>query len=155
VLGDGERDDPALRGALTGLSLRHGRGELARAMLEGSALEMGLHLDLLRGAGTPVTELRVSGGDARLTTWNQVKADVLGIPVVRIAGDAAVTGVAMLAGIGAGVYRDVDEAIARCVHIAERREPDPSAAGTYRAIAQRYRELVDAAVVRRGGEPGT
>ena len=155
VLGDGERDDPTLRGAFTGLSLRHGRAELARAMLEGSALEMGLQLDLLRSAGTPVTELRVSGGDARLATWNQVKADVLGIPVVAIAGDAAVTGVAMLAGIGAGIYRDVDEAIARCVHVAERREPDPGAAATYRAIAPRYRELVDAAVVRRaGGEPG-
>lgn len=155
VLGDGERDDPTLRGAFTGLSLRHGRGDLARALLEGSALEMSLQLDLLRGAGTPVTELRVSGGDARLTTWNQVKADVLGVPVLTIAGDAAVTGVAMLAGVGSGVYRDVDEAIRRCVRVAEQREPNATAAAAYREIVPQYRELVDAAAVRRAdGQPG-
>jgi len=149
VLGDGERDDAAIRGAFTGLSLRHGRRELARAMLEGCALEMGIHLELLREAGAPVTELRVSGGDARLASWNQVKADVLGIPVATIAADAAVTGVAMLAGIGAGVYRDFNEAIARCVHIADWREPDPAAAGAYREIAPHYRDLVASTVVRR------
>ena len=161
VLGDGERSDPTLRGAFTGLSLRHGRPELARAILEGAALEIGLHLGLLRDAGVPVTELRVSGGDARLATWNQVKADVLGVPVAAIAGDAAVTGVAMLAGLGAGIYRDVDEAIARCVHVAERRAPDPVATAAYGEIITRYRELATSAVVRRtpvqlggGKEPG-
>ena len=63
--------------------------------------------------GAPVTELRLSGGDARLASWNRIKADLLGIPVVRIPGDAAGTGVAMLAGIGAGVFRDAAEAIVR------------------------------------------
>ena len=155
ILGDGERDDPNLRGAFTGLSLRHGRAVLARAMMEGSALEMASHLDLLRRAGTPVVELRVSGGDARLATWNQVKADALGIPVLAVAGDAAVSGVAMLAGIGVGIYRDVAEAIERCVHITERREPDPVVAAVYRDVAPRYRELAAAAVVRRApGTPG-
>ncbi len=124
-------------------------------MLEGVAFAIEPQLDLLRGAGAPVTELRVSGGDARLTTWNQVKADVLGVPVLTIAGDAAVTGVAMLAGVGAGVYRDVDEAIRRCVRVAEQREPDATAAAAYREIVPRYRELVDAAAVRRAdGQPG-
>ena len=83
VLGDGERTDAALRAALTGLSLRHGRAEIARAMLEGVAYEMREQLDLVRGAGAPVRELRVSGGDTRLTTWNRIKADVTGIPVAR------------------------------------------------------------------------
>ena len=71
-----------------------------------------------------MTELRISGGDTRLATWNRVKADVLGIPVRTVPGDAAVTGVAMLAGLGAGVYRDPAEAIARCVR--------PDAAGRAR-----------------------
>ena len=149
VLGDGERDDPDVRGAFTGLSLQHGRGTIVRTMMEGIAFEIDQHLDLLREAGTPVTELRVSGGGARLRTWNQIKADVLGISVSAIAGDAAGTGTAMLAGIGAGVYRDVAEATARCVHVAERREPGTANSAIYRTIAPRYRELAGSALVRR------
>jgi xylulokinase len=103
VLGDGERTDPDLRGAFTGLSLRHGRAEIARAMLEGVACEIREQIDLVRDGGARVEELRVSGGDTRLSSWNRIKADVTGQPVAAVPGDAAVTGVAMLAGIGAGV----------------------------------------------------
>ncbi len=149
VFGDGERTDAALRAALTGLSLRHGRAEIARAMLEGVAYEMREQLDLVRRAGAPVRELRVSGGDTRLTTWNQIKADVTGIPVARIPGDAAVTGVAMLAGLGAGVYRDVADAVARCVRVDEVAEPDPARVGRYDEGYATYRALVDSAAVRR------
>ena len=149
VLADGERDDPELRGAITGLSLRHGRGVLARAMLEGVACEISAHLDLLRAAGGRAEELRVSGGDARLGTWNRVKADVTGIPVLAVEGDAAVTGVAMLAGLGAGVYASVEEAVGRCVRIIGRHEPGPAAQDVYPAVRERYRALAAAAVVRR------
>ncbi len=149
VLADGERDDPELRGAVTGLSLRHGRGALARAMLEGVACEIAAHLELLRAAGGRAEELRVSGGDARLGTWNQVKADVAGIPVLAVEGDAAVTGVAMLAGLGAGIYRSVDEAIGRCVRIIGRHEPGRAAVDIYPEVRERYRALAAAPVVRR------
>ena len=131
VLGDGERTDADLRAAFTGLSQRHGRGVLARAMLEGAAFAIRGQLELLRGAGAPATELRVSGGDTRLGTWNRIKADVTGLPVRPIPGDAATPGVAMLAGLGAGVYRDLDEAIARCVRPGPAIEP---AAGGARHI---------------------
>ena len=127
-LADGERTDPDLRGAITGLSLRHGRGVIARAMMEGVAFNIREQLDLIRAGGATVTELRVSGGDARLATWNQIKADVIGVPVVPVPGDAAVGGVAMLAGLGAGQYVDVDDAIRRCVRprFADRARPsDP------------------------------
>ena len=88
-------------------------------------------LELLRAGGAPVTELRVSGGDARLTTWNQVKADVTGLVVRTYPGDAATTGVAMLAGLGAGIYRDPADAIARCVRPDAPVEPDPDAVARY------------------------
>ncbi len=92
TLADGERTDPDLRAVFTGLSLRHGRAVLARAMLEGVAFAIRDQLDLLADGGARVTELRVSGGDTRLATWNQIKADVLGVPVVAVPGDAAVAG---------------------------------------------------------------
>jgi len=149
VLGDGERTDPALRAALTGISLRHGRAELARAMLEGVACAIREQLELVHDAGARVEELRVSGGDSRLSTWNRVKADVTGVPVVAVPGDAAATGVAMLAGIGAGVYRDVAEAVQRCVHVEPAVDPDPSVRERCDELYRGYRALAASDVVRR------
>ncbi|HEU4672850.1 MAG TPA: FGGY family carbohydrate kinase [Candidatus Limnocylindrales bacterium] len=151
VLGDGERTDPDLRGALVGLSLRHGRAELARAMLEGAAFEIRDQLRLLAEGGAPATELRVSGGDTRLGTWNRIKADVIGLPVRTVPGDAAVTGVAMLAGLGVGVYASAEEAIQRCVHPEPTIEPDARAARAYDELFGAWRELAASPVVRREG----
>jgi xylulokinase len=148
-LADGERTDPSLRGALTGLSLRHGRAAIARAVMEGVAFDIRAQLALLADAGHPVTELRVSGGDARLATWNRVKADATGLVVRTIPGDAAVTGVAMLAGLGAGIYQNVGAAIAACVHPDAPIEPDPATAEAYDAAYGTWRELAGAAVVHR------
>ncbi len=142
VLGDGERTDPDLRGAIVGLSLRHGRAAIARAVLEGVAFAIADQLDLLRAGGAPVTELRVSGGDTRLGGWTRIKADILDIPVRTVAGDAAVTGVAMLAGIGVGVYRDSTEAIERCVRLEPPIEPDRRTREPYARARAAYRELL-------------
>lgn len=149
VLADGERTDPDLRAAFTGLSLRHGRAVLVRSMLEGVACAIRGQLQLLTDAGTPVTELRVSGGDARLTSWTRVKADVLAIPVATIRADAAVTGVGMLAGMGVGVYRDADDANRRCVRIGRTIDPDPIAVTRYGSVYERYRDLVGSRVTHR------
>ena len=149
VLADGERTDPDLRAAFTGVSLRHDRAVLARAVLEGAAFAIRDQLDLLRTGGATVTELRVSGGDARLDAWNRIKADVIGLPVVTIPGDAAVGGVAMLAGLGSGRYGDVDDAIRRCVRSSNAIEPNPSAHTHYTERFAAWRELSAANVARR------
>lgn len=149
VLGDGERTDARLRGAVTGLSLRHERGAITRAALEGVAYAIRAQLDLLRAGGAPVSELRVSGGDARLSAWNQVKADVTGLVVRTYPGDAATSGVAMLAGLGSGVYRDPSDAVARCVRPDPPIEPRPDAVARYEELYGSYRSLADASVVRR------
>lgn len=149
VLGGGERTDAGLRGAITGLSLDHDRASIARAALEGVAFAIRAQLELLRAGGAPVTELRVSGGDARLATWNQVKADVCGLVVRALPGDAAAAGVAMLAGLGAGTYRDAAEAISRCVRPGTAVEPDPDAVARYETSYRAYRALVDSSAVRR------
>jgi xylulokinase len=154
VLGDGERDDPDLRGAVTGLSLRHDHRAWARAALEGVALGIRARLETLERASTPTTELRVSGGGAALEAWNQIKADVLGIPVVRVAGDATAAGAALLAGIGTGVYRDAAEATAAGYRPAARVEPRARHREQYREIYARYRSLLGSPVARmdRAGE---
>jgi sugar (pentulose or hexulose) kinase len=149
VLGDGERTDAALRGAITGLSLRHGRAAIARATFEGVAYAIRAQLELLQDAGTQVTELRVSGGSARLATWNRIKADVTGLPVLTFRGDAAASGVAMLAGLGVGIYRDAADAIGACVRSDPPIVPDPAMVARYEAGFQSHRGLVESSMVRQ------
>ena len=149
VLGGGERTDAALRGAMTGLSLGHDRAAIARAAMEGVAFAIRAQLELLRAGGAPVTELRVSGGDARLATWNRIKADVTGLVVQAFPGDAATAGVAMLAGLGAGIYRDPADAVSRCVRPGPAIEPDRDAVASYGPAYESYRALVESDVVRR------
>ena len=153
VLGDGERDDPALRGTAVGLSLRHGRAAWARATLEGVAFGMRARLEALGRGRDPVAELRISGRAAGLHAWNQIKADVLGVPVLRVPGDATAAGVAMLAGIGVGVYSGPEEAVAAACHPAEPVLPDPGRAERYDACYERYRAVLasDLARVPAGG----
>ena len=148
VLGDGERDDPALRGAVTGLSLRHDRGAVARAALEGIACGVRARLQTLGRTSAPATELRVSGGGAGMAVWNQIKADVTGIPVVRVAGDSTAAGAAMLAGLGAGVYRDAAEAVSAGYRPLDQADPDPAHRALYDDLYERYQTRTGSQVVR-------
>ena len=151
VLGDGERDDPDLRGAAIGLSLRHGRAAWGRAVLEGVAFGIRARLDTLARTGPAATELRVSGGGGQIEGWNRIKADVLGIPVRRVPGDATAAGVAMLAGLGVGAYANPAEAIAAAGHLDPAVDPDPAVHAIYDDLYGRYREVVGSAVVRVRG----
>jgi sugar (pentulose or hexulose) kinase len=144
VLGDGERDDPALRGTAAGLSLRHDRRSWARATLEGVAFGVRARLHTLERASAPATELRVSGGGARIALWNQIKADVTGTPVVCVPGDSTAAGTAMLAGLGAGVYHDVAQAVAAAYRPGPVAEPDPRHRGLYDEMYGRYLALTGA-----------
>jgi xylulokinase len=148
VLGDGERDDAALRGTATGLSLRHGRGDWARAAMEGIALAVRARLETLGRASTAPSELRVSGGGATFSLWNQIKADVIGIPVVRVAGDCTAAGTAMLAGLGAGVYSDAADAVGAAYRPAEQADPDPAHRDRYDDLYERYQALAASRLAR-------
>src|SRR5580693_3220424 len=143
VLGDGERDDPTLRGTASGLSLRHDRSAWARATLEGVAFGVRARLETLERASTKATELRVSGGGARIALWNQIKADVTGTPVVRVPGDSTAAGTAMLAGLGAGIYRDAAQAVKAAYRPGPVAEPDPRHRGLYDEMYARYLALTE------------
>ena len=108
--------EPAARGVFAGLTLAHGRAHLVRAVLESVAFMLRRNLELLATAGAPASEIRSHGGGARSALWNQVKADVCGLPVVTLEGeDAAVRGDAMLAGVAVGVFPDLGAAAAALV----------------------------------------
>jgi xylulokinase len=117
--------DPDARGAFTGLSLRHDRGALARAVLEGVAFGLRDSLELLRELGVDATVGRVSGGGARSELWLRIVASVLQLPLERTAiEEGSAYGAALLAGVRAGTFADAADAVARCVRVRDRVEPE-------------------------------
>jgi xylulokinase len=108
--------DPDARGAFTGLSVRHDRGALWRAMLEGVAFGLRDSLELLRGLGVQPRVGRVSGGGARSELWLRIVASALALPLERMESDeGSAYGAALLAGVKSGAFADAQEAVARCV----------------------------------------
>jgi xylulokinase len=134
--------DPDARGAFTGLSLRHDRGALARATLEGVAYGLRDSLELLRDLGVRPEVGRASGGGARSDLWLRIVASVLGLPLERTESEeGSAFGAALLAGVRAGVFADAADAVARCVRVRDRVEPDPEWSAVYERGYDRYRLL--------------
>jgi xylulokinase len=138
---------PLLRGAWAGLAWSHGLGHLYRGVLEGVALEYGIYLGALEklyGAGR-VREVRVTGGGEKSAVWNQIKADVLGVPVVQIVGGGgAPMGAALLAAFGVGMVSDLEQGAARWVRTGAVTEPDPTRVRIEGQRLTRYHELLKA-----------
>jgi xylulokinase len=137
--------DPDARGAFVGLQLRHDRGALVRAVLEGVAFGLRDSLDLLRALGAETPSGRVSGGGARSRLWLRIVASALGIPLEATESEqGSAFGAALLGGVAGGVFADVHEAVARCVRVREVVEPDPAWSSAYPELHARYRALYPA-----------
>ncbi len=137
--------DPDARGAFTGLTLRHDRGALARATLEGVAYGLRDSLELLRELGVSPRAGRLSGGGSASALWSRIVASVLDLPLERTESqEGSAFGAALLAGVRSGVFADVAEAVARCVRVRDTIEPDPRWAATYEQGYARYRMLYPA-----------
>ncbi len=137
--------DPDARGAFAGLQLRHDRGALVRAVLEGVAFGLRDSLDIVRGLGMEVSSARVSGGGARSELWLRICASVLDVPIERTAVDeGSAFGAALLGGVAGGVFADVHEAVATAVRTKDVVEPDPAWRDAYAELRPRYRALYPA-----------
>jgi xylulokinase len=137
--------DPNARAAFTGLALEHGRGTLVRAVLEGVAFGLRDSLELLRELGVLPAVGRASGGGARSRLWLEIVASVLGLPLELTAvEEGAAYGAALLGGVAAGVFADVHEAVAACVRVRDRVEPNDAWRGAYEAGYARFRSLYPA-----------
>jgi xylulokinase len=134
--------DPDARGAFVGLSLRHDRGALVRAVLEGVAYALRDSLELLRSLGVRPEAARVSGGGARSGLWLRIIASVLDLPLERTkAEEGAAYGAALLGAVSAGVFSDVHEAVAATVRVTGTVEPEPAWREAYADGYGRFREL--------------
>jgi xylulokinase len=137
--------DPDARGAFVGLSVRHGRGALARAVMEGVAFGLRDSLELLRSLGVEATVGRVSGGGARSDLWVRIVASALRLPIERMQlEEGAAYGAALLAGIRAGVFADAADAVERCVRVRETVQPEwdyEDAYARFRSLYPTMKEL--------------
>jgi xylulokinase len=137
--------DPGARAAFAGLTSRHDRGALTRAVLEGVAYGLRDSLELLKELGFAASVGRVSGGGARSELWTEIVATVLGIPLERTAVDeGAAFGAALLAGVRSGHFADAHEAVARCVRVTARVEPNEAWTNAYDEGYERFRALYPA-----------
>jgi xylulokinase len=137
--------DPNARGAFTGLSLRHDRGALVRAVLEGVAFGLRDSLELLRAIGVEPRSAHVSGGGARSDLWLRIVASVLELPLARTsAEEGAAFGAALLGGVSAGVFADVHEAVAATVRVRDTIDPEPEWIEPYAHGYSRFRSLYPA-----------
>jgi xylulokinase len=141
----GERSplwDPSARGVFAGLTLRHTRAHMVRAILEAAALAIRHVAEPMLAAGLEVRAMRACGGPARDDGWNQVKADVTGftVEVPRLRETAAV-GAAIVAAVGVGTHPDLPTAIRAMTAIDRRFEPDPDRRGIYDELYAAYTAL--------------
>ncbi len=137
--------DPKARGAFFGLTSRHTVAHMTRAVMEGVVFSLRDSLEIMRGLGVPVEEVRATGGGARSPLWRRLQADIYGLPVRRTTADEGPAyGAALLAGIAAGVYGDVGEAISVVKLREEFAQPNPANAKVYEELYDTHLSLYPA-----------
>ena len=131
--------DALSRGAITGLSLKHGRAHIFRAIIEGVAFGSEAIFKAMRANGYHPNEFRVCGGATKSDLWMQIHADVSGIPLTLTeVADAPALGSAILAAVAAGHYSSIEEAATAMVKITRRIEPDMKKHEDYKPLFAAY-----------------
>lgn len=134
--------DPNARGTFFGLTLRHDKRHMVRAVLEGVAYSLRDSIELFRDLAIPIQQVRAAGGGARSVMWRQIMADIFDTELVTVnVTDSTAFGTALLAGVGTGVYGSVPEACAATVRIVDRTDPIPENQATYNEYYPIYRSL--------------
>jgi xylulokinase len=138
--------DPLARGSFVGLTVRHTRAHLTRAVLEGVAFSMKDCFGLLQGAGLgAVNEVRIAGGGAKGPLWRRIVASALGLPMLTVnSTEGAAFGAALLAGVGTGAWPTVEAACAATIAVTGRDQPIADWSRAYEALYPRYRALYPA-----------
>jgi len=138
--------DSDVRGGFVGLGLRHDRGAMVRAVLEGVAHALRDGLDLIHSTGARPASARVSGGGARSELWCEILAAVLDLPLEHTASASAgaAYGAALLGGVAGGLFSDPAAAASATVRVTGEVAPDPALVEAYAAQRERYQALYPA-----------
>lgn len=134
--------DPNARGVFFGISARHEKQDMLRAVMEGVAYAMRDCLEIIKGMGVEINEVRASGGGGKSRFWRQMQADVLGTDISTInSSEGPALGVALLAGVGTGVYGSVPEACDAAIKVKSIQHADMALNAKYSRHYQLYGQL--------------
>lgn len=134
--------DPDARGSLVGLTLKHTRGHVTRAIMEGVTYAMRDSLAIIESMGVPVRQVRASGGGATSPLWRQMQADVFGKKVVTINTEQGPAyGVALLAAVGAGEFKNISEACGATIKVVSETAVDRAQKRRYDSRFSLFQEL--------------
>jgi xylulokinase len=134
--------DSMARGVLFGLTVRHTRAHLIRAVMEGAVFALRDCLELFKELEVSPKNLIAGGGGARSQLWRQIQADILDLPLITAeTPEKSATGAAMLAGIGVGLFASFEEACQRAVVLGEEIPPIPEHTHRYEEYYHLYRSL--------------
>jgi len=134
--------DPLARGAFIGLTARHTQAHLIRAVMEGVVHSLRDGVEIMRGLGVPLGQVRATGGGGRSALWRQMQADIYNAEVVTLAAEEGPAyGAALLAGVGTGVFANINDAVSRCLSITGSTRPDENAQKRYKKTYAIYREV--------------
>lgn len=132
-------------GAIIGLGLDSTPSRVIKAILEGIAFEMKVNMSHLSNAGVELTELRATGGLARSEVMLQLKADILGVKVSTLeVSEAGTMGVAILAGIASGAYKNINEGVDRLAKVSRSYYPNAATTDAYQSRFETYKRIYPA-----------
>lgn len=134
--------DPSASGMFAGLRFSHTPADLIRAVMEGITLESFDMYQNMKKAGVVITSLAVTGGATECPAWRQAIADIFGLPITPLkVPNATLVGAAIFAGIGAGLFRDVADGVAKMVGLEAPVEPIPENREVYQKRYETYKHL--------------
>ena len=133
--------NPYLRGDFLGITMRHRKEHFTRAVLEGVAFSLRDRLEALQRLDIPIKNFRLIGGGVKSRLWRQIVCDVMGIKAFRTAADDSCFGAALLAGVGVGIFENMEEAVKRCVKVVEVLTPNPENYKKYTKIFEVYQKM--------------
>ena len=138
--------DPLARAAFVGLTIRHSRPHMTRAVLEGVAFGLRDSMELIRSAGLgEIHQVRLSGGGVKSAIWRQILSDVMARELLTVnTTEGAAYGAALLAGVGAGVWKNVEESCQATIQIVQSTQPRIDEVKTYQEIYPQYQALYPA-----------
>jgi L-xylulokinase len=140
----GSNVQPSARAGFYGVAGWHTRAHLLRALYEGVVFGHLNHIEKLRKAGGQIHSARLTGGGSRSSVWSQMFADTIQVPMeVSDGNELGARGVALAAGIGAGIYGDYAEAIQQAVSVVRVHEPIAANTPLYMARYAEYERLID------------
>jgi xylulokinase len=134
--------DPDARACFVGLTLAHSRGHMVRSIMEGVSYAMRDSLAIIQELGVPVRQIRASGGGSKSPLWRQIQADVFGQKVVTLnAEEGPAYGVALLAAVGAGAFKNVEEACSATIRVVKETNPNKAAVKMHNSAFPIYQDL--------------